>query len=125
MLQAAWFIARKDIQYMVRGRETILWLFVMPIVFFYFVGTITGGFGGGSDKERLAVQVPDDAGFLADDLLRRLEAAGYETVQPTTAEAFADATRRLTLPPHFTESALAGKKVVLQFTRKEAGLGQQ
>ena len=42
MLPAAWFIARKDVQYIVRERESILWLFIMPIVFFYFIGTITG-----------------------------------------------------------------------------------
>jgi ABC-type Na+ efflux pump permease subunit len=126
MLQAAWFIARKDVQYMLRGRETMLWLFIMPVVFFYFVGTITSGFGGGGPvKERLAVQVPEDAGFLADEVVRRLEAAGYEIVRPTTAEAFADAPRRLTVPQHFTRSALAGEKAVLRFARKEAGLGQQ
>ena len=45
LLQGAWFIARKDVAYLLRRRETILWTFVMPIVFFYFIGTVTGGFG--------------------------------------------------------------------------------
>ena len=31
---------------MLRARETLLWLFVMPILFFYFIGTVTGGFDG-------------------------------------------------------------------------------
>src|SRR5438552_2563868 len=116
MLQAAWFIARKDVQYIVRERESILWLFIMPIVFFFFIGTITGGLAG-SGTERLAVQAPEDAGFLADDLLARLEKAGYEIVRPGTAEEFALSRRRLTIPPHFSQSALAGEKSVLQFAR--------
>ena len=126
MFPAAWFIARKDVQYIVRERESILWLFVMPIVFFYFIGTITGGFGGGGPgKDRLAVQVPDDAGFLADDLVTRLERAGFEVVRPSTPEEFAQANRRLTIPAHLTQSILAGEKVVLRFDRKEGGLDQQ
>jgi ABC-type Na+ efflux pump permease subunit len=126
MLRDAWFIGRKDVQYIVRERETILWLFIMPIVFFYFIGTITSGFGGrGPTRERLAVQAPDDAGFLADEVVRRLEAAGYEVVRPATAEEFAAAARRLTIPPDFSKSALAGKQAVLRLERQEAGLGQQ
>jgi ABC-type Na+ efflux pump permease subunit len=126
MFQAAWFIARKDIQYILRAWETILWLFVMPVVFFYFVGTITGGLaGGGPSKERLSLQIPDDAGFLADAVVRRLEAAGYEIVRPSTAEGFSGATRRMSIPEHFTESAVAAEKTVLHFGRKEGGLGQQ
>jgi ABC-type Na+ efflux pump permease subunit len=126
MFQAAWFIARKDIQYILRAWETILWLFVMPIVFFYFVGTITGGLGGGGTaKERLSLQVPNDAGFLADAVVRRLETAGYEIARPATEEGFSGAARRLSIPEHFTESAVAGQKTVLRFARKEPGLGQQ
>src|SRR5208283_2696309 len=108
MLQAAWFIARKDVQYVVRERETILWLFVMPIVFFYFVGTITSGFAGGDGKEQLAVLIGDDAGFLAGEIVQRLQKAGYDIVRPQTAEEFAAAPRRLVIPPHFTQSVLEG-----------------
>jgi ABC-type Na+ efflux pump permease subunit len=127
MFQAAWFIARKDVQYVLRERETILWLFIMPVVFFYFIGTITSGFGGagGGTKERLAVQVPEDAGFLGDELVRRLEAAGYDIVRPPTQTDFAASSRRLTIPPGFTPSVLAGSQTTLEFARKEAGLGQQ
>jgi len=126
MLQAAWFIARKDVQYIVRERESILWLFVMPIVFFYFVGTITGGFAGsGEAKDRLAVWAPGDTGFLAEDLIGRLGKAGYEVVRPETAEEFALAGRQLTIPSRFTESVLAGEKNTLLFSHKETGLGTQ
>ena len=41
MSSPAWFVARHDLLYMLRRRETLLWTFVMPIVFFYFIGTVT------------------------------------------------------------------------------------
>ena len=88
MLKAAWFIARRDVAYLIARRETILWVFVMPIVFFYFIGTVTAGFGGSlNQRERLAVRGANDAGFLADELIRRLEAQKYEVVRPATDEA--------------------------------------
>jgi ABC-type Na+ efflux pump permease subunit len=124
MLTSAWFIARRDVAYLLARRETILWVFVMPIVFFYFIGTVTAGFGGSStQRERLAVRGADDAGFLADELVRRLEAQRFEVVRPATDEAFAAFTRRLTLPapapPHktFTDAALAGLPQAIAFQR--------
>src|SRR6267378_3991494 len=45
MFRDALFLARKDIRLLLRGGETILWTFVMPVVFFYFIGTITGKSG--------------------------------------------------------------------------------
>jgi hypothetical protein len=80
MFRQAWFLARKDVAYALRARETLLWTFLMPIVFFYFIGTITSGFGGsgGVSQEPIAVFVPPDAGLLADDLIGRLERGGFQ-----------------------------------------------
>lgn len=124
MLKSAWFIARRDVAYLLARKETMLWVFVMPIVFFYFIGTVTAGFGGSlNQRERLAVRGANDAGFLADELIRRLEAQKYEVVRPATDEAFAGYTRRLTLPtpaaPHktFTDAVLAGQPQALTFER--------
>ena len=36
MLSAAVFIARADLAFMLRQKETLLWIFVMPLLFFYF-----------------------------------------------------------------------------------------
>ena len=66
-MTGAWFVARKDVAYMLSRRETILWVFVMPIVFFYFIGTVTAGFGGSpNQRERLAVRGAEAGGFLID-----------------------------------------------------------
>ncbi len=34
MMRDALFIVRKDLHYLLRRRETLLWTFVMPIIFF-------------------------------------------------------------------------------------------
>ena len=69
---------------MLRQRETILWVFVMPILFFYFIGTVTGGFGAPSAERRdpLAVRGGDDGGFLIDELVRRLERSTTRSSRP-------------------------------------------
>jgi ABC-type Na+ efflux pump permease subunit len=125
-LTAAWFIARTDVAYMMRRRETILWTFVMPIVFFYFIGTVTGGFAGPSaDRpDLLALRGGVNGGFLMDELVRRLRAQHYEIVRPDSDAAFVKFDRRLTIPdpapPHktFTEAALAGQRQALTFDRR-------
>jgi len=64
MLRQVWFIGRKDIQYMLRERETLGWMFVMPVVFFFFIGTVTSNFGSrGGSQDRLALWSEGDTGL--------------------------------------------------------------
>ncbi|MEE9270394.1 MAG: hypothetical protein V3V49_09040, partial [Candidatus Krumholzibacteria bacterium] len=124
MLRDAIFIASKDVKYMLRARETLFWVFVMPIVFFYFIGTITGGFAPGvARKENVALKADESAGFLVEQLALRLEENDYQIVRPETDEEFAAYTRQLVVPAGFTDSVLAGRPVTLQFTRSGEGLG--
>ena len=123
-LRDAFFLARQDAGHMLRRRETLLWTFLMPIVFFYFIGTITRGFAGRppGEKEPIALQAPDGGGFLADQLIRRIEARGYRVVRPATPQELARYSRRLTLPPRFTDSILARSPVRVEFHRTGGGL---
>ncbi len=121
MLRDAWFIARKDVEYLLRQRETILWTFLMPIVFFYFIGTITAGFGGAAPRDALSVRVPADSGILAEHFLVQLERMGYELVRHTTDEGFARQSRRITIPAAFTDSLLAGRRVTVVLDPEEEG----
>ena len=123
MFRNAFFIAGKDVRYMLQAKETILWLFIMPVVFVYFIGTVTGGMGDGGGSAQLAVRVEPDAGFLADELLRRLEEQGYTIVRPDTDESFEAAARRVTIPAGLTGSVLEGEGKAVQFARREAGMG--
>src|SRR5690242_13447927 len=76
MLRNAFFLARQDLVRLLRVRETLVWTFVMPILFFYFIGTITANIAGPVDsRDFLALQA--SAGeLLAGPLADRLEAAG-------------------------------------------------
>src|SRR5262245_124977 len=73
-LTSAWFIARKDVAHFMRIRETLLWVFVMPILYFWFIGTVTGGFGSPSAerRDRLAVRGGESGGLVVDEIMRRL-----------------------------------------------------
>ena len=132
MLRSAWFIARKDVGYMLRQKETILWVFLMPILFFYFIGTVTGGFGpSGSEDEpdRIALVAPLEDDLLVDQLVHRLERENF-VVERQLSRADQEAhSRRLTIPEpadgtsSFTESVLAGNQAILSFRRLGQGLG--
>ena len=122
MLRDALYLARKDLRQMFRLRETWAWAFVMPVIFFYFIGTVTGGFGRPrSAVERIGLSAPADAGFLLDQFVTRLEALGYK-VERVDAQKLPGYTRRITVPAGFTASVLAGKQAVLKLSRAGGGL---
>lgn len=125
MFTSAWFIARKDVAYLLRRRETILWVFVMPFVFFYFIGTVTGGFNvrRSGTADPLALSASSDGGFLVDELVKRLEKQNYRVIRTKNDEELRRYGRQLVIPPatdgqSFTESVRAGKAVELSFTRR-------
>jgi ABC-2 type transport system permease protein len=116
MLRDALYLAYRDLSYLLRRRETLLWTFIMPIIFFYFIGNVTGGFGSHEKRDPIAVLVPPDAGFLADELIHRLEQRNFQVIH---VENFF---RELRIPPGFTATVLTGKPVKLQLTRYGAGI---
>ncbi len=116
MLRDALYLAYRDLRYLLPRRETWMWTFVMPVIFFYFIGNVTGGFGSHEKRDPIAVLVPPGAGFLADELIRRLEQRNFQVVH--TGTFF----RELRIPPDFTATVLAGKPVKLELTRHGAGI---
>jgi ABC-2 type transport system permease protein len=131
MLRHALFIAGHDLRFMLRQRETLLWTFVMPVVFFYFIGTVTGGYGpapaGGGPP--LAVQAPANGGLVVEQLVARLEEQGYAVARPATREELERYDRRLIVPEvtthaTVTDSVLAGNRLEVTFERGDELLGQ-
>lgn len=125
MLRNAAFIARADLGFMLRQRETLLWVFVMPGLFFYFIGTVTGGMSGPSAArpDPLALQAPASGGPIVDALVTRLEQQNYSVVRPESAGAFAQFARRLTIPQpsahsSVTDAVLAGEQLTVTFDRR-------
>jgi ABC-2 type transport system permease protein len=135
MVRYAWFIAKNDLTHMLRQRETILWVFIMPILFFYFIGTVTGGYGsvGGSPEapDPMVLRAPARGGFLEDEIVRRLQQQNFAVNRTPTDEEWANARRRLFLPdppagyPTFSEAVLAGWQAVLKFDRRGDDPGAQ
>lgn len=144
-VRAGWFVARTDLAAMLRQRETLLWVFAMPIVFFYFIGTITGGaVGPGMPADRpdpLRLEAPADAGFLLDEIARRLEAQRFQVERADRPAASsgeagrrveagdrsaATARRRLIVEAPasgrpFTDAVLAGERQTLRFETRSEG----
>jgi ABC-type Na+ efflux pump permease subunit len=114
--RAALFVARKDLWYMLRQKETLLWTFAMPPVFFFFIGTITGGFSGGEERPALDLVAPEPAGFLAVALAERLEDEGFD-VRRAVPDSLA-APLRLVLTAGFTDSLTAGRRVPARLERE-------
>ncbi len=119
-LQAAWFVARKDLRWLLRQKPTLVWTFAMPPVFFFFIGTITGGFArGGGERPPIQVVASEPAGYLADEVAARLDDEGYDVTRAAAADTtFA---RRLILPAGFTDSLMAGASVRARFERESEG----
>jgi len=123
-MRSAWFIAQKDVSYMLRRRETLMWVFLMPVIFIYFIGTVTGGFtfGSAERKDPLAVQGAATGGFLAGELVHRLEGQNYAVSQPQTPAELEPFVRRLTVPDpdgpdDFTTAVLAGRPQTVTFSQ--------
>jgi ABC-type Na+ efflux pump permease subunit len=123
MFRDALYLAGMDASHLLCRRETLIWTFVMPILFFYFLGTIVAGSSSGPQKDNLAVTVPPDAGFLADQLLVRLEQRGYHVIRVQEPKEFLRFRRRLSIPAGFTGSVLAGKPMKIRFDRTGEDMG--
>lgn len=122
MIRDIFFLARKDLRYLFREWSTWLWTFLMPIVFFYFIGTVTGGLGRPPGAETIGLFVEKDAGFLAEEFARGLESVGYKVdrVDKKTLNFYG---RRIIIPAGFTDTVLAGKQGTISFSRTGTDLG--
>jgi len=117
MLRDALYLARMECGYLLTRRETVAWTFVMPVVFFYFIGTITGHNSSSATRDPLAISAASNAGFLADQLTQRLTADDYRVIRTHSPEEFLSYGRRLEVPAGFTDSVLAGHPMKVRFTR--------
>jgi ABC-type multidrug transport system permease subunit len=106
----------RDLKHLVRRRETLLWTLVMPVIFFYFIGNVSCGYGRLDEADPIAVVQPAGSGFLGDELVKRLERLHFRVVHQDNFF------RQVRIPPDFTSSMLEGRPVRVQFTRHGSGL---
>lgn len=117
-LQLAWL----DLRRVLRERETWLWTFVMPLVFFYFFGLLQSGPRRSADPlEPLVLEAPGE-GVLVDQLQERLAERGFAVERVRQPQAAPPSPGRVvTLPEHFSSDLLAGRAVALDFRRDSGG----
>jgi len=114
------FIAWQDVRNQLRQGSTLLWVFVMPPIFFFFIGTVTGGFSsgiGGGQATPLTV-VAESPGFLKDQIDLRLAANQFEAEWVDSLEATVEGespTRILSFDAGMSDKVLAGEQVKASF----------
>ena len=123
-------LARTDLKLALRERSTILWLFIMPAVFFYFIGTVTQGGVGFTDSTVELLVENGDGGFLSQHLESRLEENLFSIIRADEIPPVADGEepakyRRLVIPPGFTEQLRVEKPVTVSFEGLQSGFGDQ
>jgi ABC-2 type transport system permease protein len=153
MLQDAIHLCLADLRHLLRSRETILWVFVMPFVFFYFIGTITGGQSiggsGSSAPTPIAIVLPtgqdgveypqidggaettiaDTGGFVIHELARRLEAENFAVRYRSGIEAASQSGRQLKLPAltanvkTSSDALLEGQAIKPSYRHTRDGMG--
>ena len=121
MLRQILFVARADLRGMLRARETWIWAFLMPVLFMYVIGTVSGGFLRPVRRAVLAMLAPADAGFLADHLQRKL-ARHYAVTRVPDESALTRYRRRLILPANFTSALLGGSPATIRLILEDEGL---
>jgi len=124
-LRSALFIARADLKFMLRQRETLLWVFAMPVLFFYFIGTVTGGFASGTGErpDPLALQTAAPAGPILDEIVHRLEQQHYRVDRPATPADLDGYSRRLIVPTFTDDDVRARRQVKATFELRGDGMG--
>ena len=110
------FIAWHDVRIQLRDGGTLAWLFVMPPIFFYFIGTVMSGFSGGmaGGAATPVVVIAQTPGFLKDQIdlrLRDNEFAPDWREQLVVDEDGDKPQRVLTLSDDFSAKIIAGEEV--------------
>lgn len=105
-------IGHNDLRLFVRNRAALVWLFVMPLVFVYFMGAANRGPGTPGNPRPLVLVENADPGFLGAELLKELGAQGLNIVTPTNA---AGAQRGIRIPADFTEAVLGHRQARVKF----------
>ncbi len=123
------FIAWQDVRYQVRQGSTLLWVFVMPPIFFYFIGTVTAGFSSGVGRGAttpLTVVAPDP-GFLQVQIDLRLRDNDFEPEWHATLPVAGDGSmprRTLTFDRSLTTSIESDEVVVASFETRASSLSR-
>lgn len=124
------FIAWQDVRNQLREGSTLLWLFVMPPIFFYFIGTVTGGFASGMSGGQATplTVVAENPGFLREQIDLRLRANDFapewvETLD--TADEESAPARTLTFDADMSAKVAADQAVKATYDTRASSLSRE
>ena len=126
--QIIWFLALSDLKVVMKDRNTRVWLFIMPGVFFFFLGSTTeSGFDVAFDAVTPILVENEDAGYLGKQLEARLAENQFEIIRPEDVPRVNEdgeeiSYRTLKIPADFTENILAQQQVTLTYIGRSTGL---
>lgn len=123
-------VARLDLKHALRQRVTWVWTFLMPPLFFYFIGTVTASTSGPSAERPTplvlvaAPEAGDDGAPVRAALRRHLEAANFTIEQvPALPDLDAEDAPQLVLEiPSGLEATALGEPAALRFHNRSSGL---
>jgi len=137
MLKNILFIAKKDFHYSLKEKTLLLWLFIMPLVFFGFIGSTTGGLAGGNSNAVTNVALwenkPGDVENipLAKQIVYRLKQENLNVVvfnevndKEERKFHFENYTRRLWLPENMQQKLDNNEQIAIEYASKASGLTQ-
>ena len=124
------FIAWQDVRNQLREGSTLLWLFVMPPIFFYFIGTVTGGFSSGLSGGQATplTVVSESPGFLKEQIDLRLSANDFDAEWVESVVPTADGktpSRILTIDSGLTDKVLVDEQIKLSYDTGSNSLSRQ
>ncbi len=124
------FIAWHDVRNQLREGSTLTWLFVMPPIFFYFIGTVTSGFSAGisgGPATPLTV-VAESPGFLREQIDLRLSANDFAAEWVESLDLAAEEaapSRILTFDARLSEKVLADESVGVSYDTRANSLSRE
>ena len=124
------FIAWQDVRNQLRQGSTLLWVFLMPPIFFYFIGTVTGGFssGLGGGQATVITVVAESPGFLQDQIDLRLAENDFAAEWVETLEISGEEeapVRTLSFDARLTDKVLAEEQVKASYDTKANALTRE
>ncbi|MCF6299743.1 MAG: ABC transporter permease [Proteobacteria bacterium] len=125
------FIATKDFLYTLKDKSVLIWMFVMPLVFFGFIGSTTQSFGGSSDKPvTLAIWSAGEDDKISKQIFYRLEQENFSLrlfnknqLLYKEKHKFEDYKRRVWLPASMQQNIKQANKIQIEYQLKSDGLG--
>lgn len=134
MFKNSLFIAKKDFFYSLKDKSLLVWMFIMPLVFFGFIGSTTGGLAGSSGSTNIAlwesVVGMSETDELSKQIIFRLKHESYNVVifnEVNDLEErdshFKNYTRRLWLPENMQQNINQGNQIEIQYQSKASGIG--